>query len=258
TSLGQEYNKVRDELISSNKTNVYQKNCLHFTTLNVENAIQDLQYFESVILSGDVERQKELIGEYQTFDIALRALIEETEKQLIWPLVSLRDELFNYQSDSLYNVALYRYSTNDNKLHCKARFCDDRITRRNRSWKPGLGHVGLAYVQGEVKFCNDVEKSSELKTEKSDGKIIYRSFVSVPITNVDKDDVSYGVLVLTSRHANQFDIDKDQIFLILLSKQISLYYTVVEALILKLNQMSVPVAPEDPKEIDDEERPDVE
>lgn len=243
--LGEEYNKIRKELISSNKSNIYQKNCLHFTSLNVENAIQRLHDFEAVIFSEDTEEQMKLIGESDTFNDALRALVVETERQLIWPLVSLRDELFNYQSDALYNIALYRYSLKDNLLHCKARFCDDRITRRDRPWKPGLGHVGLAYVQGEIKFCNDVEISSELKTEKVDGKIIYRSFVSVPITSVDKDMQDYGVLVLTSRHANQFDIDKDQIFLILLSKQISLYYTVVEALILKLNQMNAPTAPEE-------------
>lgn len=237
--LGIEYNRIREELIEKDQSKVYQMNCLHFISLNVESAIQSLQEFESVVLGDDLEEKTRLIGSNSNLNDALSELVEDTEKQLIWPLASLRDELFGYKSDALYNVALYRYSEKDKQLCCSARFCDDRIPRKDRSWKPGHGHVGLAFIQGEIKFCNDVESSSELKTERLDGKIVYRSFVSVPITSVDKDRESHGVLVLTSRHANQFDIDKDQIFLLLISKQISLYYTVVESLILKLNQMSV-------------------
>lgn len=242
--IGENYNSVRDSLLSTDRLKLYQQNCLHFTSLTVENSIRELKEFEDVLLTGSESDKSALLKDAPDFDAALTEIKSRAERQLIWPLVSLRDDLFGYESDSLYNIALYQHKKSQDLLVCKARFCDDRINRRDRPWKPGMGHVGLAFVQGEVKFCNDVESSSELKTEKVDGKIIYRSFVSVPITRIGHSEVPYGVLVLTSRHANQFDIDKDQVFLIVLSKLIGLYYTVLESLVVKLNQMSIPTVPE--------------
>ncbi|MEI7000513.1 GAF domain-containing protein, partial [Klebsiella pneumoniae] len=49
-----------------------------------------------------------------------------------------RETLFSYKSESKFNIALYIYNKERNHLEVICRICDDRITKKNRAWKPGF------------------------------------------------------------------------------------------------------------------------
>jgi hypothetical protein len=148
--------------------------------------------------------------------------------RILWHLVDHRTQLFGYKGDSLYNFALYLYDKNSEDLCIKWRSHDNRLTTSNRRWKPGFGHVGLAFIQGEAKICQDIAISSELSdsaTIESD-KTNYRSFISVPIKdsyNILGGNKPLGVLVFTSNHVSQFSWERDKIFTLTVAKILSMY-----------------------------------
>jgi hypothetical protein len=156
---------------------------------------------------------------------------EDWEKGLeavLWNLVQYRVPLFGYKGDSLYNMALYMYDKKDDDLFIVWRRHDDRLSTSNRRWKPGLGHVGLAFVQQEAKICHDIFQSTELANpSNSDAdKAKYRSFLSLPITdsfgNTDGKK-PLGVLVFTSSSVGQFDWERDKFFTLTIAKLLSIY-----------------------------------
>lgn len=144
-------------------------------------------------------------------------------------LVKHRFELFGYSGESLYNMALYMYDNNDDDLFIIWRRHDDRMTTSNRRWKPGLGHVGLAFVQQEAKICHDIFTSTELadsSTSDEADKAKYRSFLSIPITNSFGNvngGKPLGVLVFTSSSIGQFDWERDRFFTLTIAKLLSIY-----------------------------------
>lgn len=110
-------------------------------------------------------------------------------------------------------------------LIVRARLCDDRLKKRNRSWKSGFGHVGLTHLHKEIKICPDITKSSELNSDDESDNVNYRSFLSVPIMspNTTLEEQCLGVLVLTSADVNQFKIDRDGDFLQNFSYLLTIY-----------------------------------
>ncbi|WP_313650425.1 GAF domain-containing protein [Pseudomonas soli] len=148
--------------------------------------------------------------------------------RILLHLVEHRTELFGYKGDAFYNFALYLYDKDTDELKIKWRSHDNRMTVTGRTWKPGFGHVGLAFIQGEAKICQDITLSSELSdgsTEDSDKKK-YRSFISVPVKDsykVHGGGKPLGVLVFTSNHTNQFSWDRDKIFTLTVAKILSMY-----------------------------------
>lgn len=147
---------------------------------------------------------------------------------VLWHLVQYRTPLFDYQGDSLYNMALYMYDKQDDDLFIVWRKHDDRLQTSSRRWKPGIGHVGLAFVQEEAKICHDILESTELGNSNSNpsDKAKYRSFLSLPITdsfgNTDGRK-PLGVLVFTSSSVGQFDWERDRIFTFTIVKLLSIY-----------------------------------
>lgn len=157
--------------------------------------------------------------------------------QMIAPLVNQREHLFDYKSESKYNIALYFYSSLDDVLFVVARDCDSRLGRRNRRWKPGIGHVGLSFLYKSPMFCPNIEESNEISGTCSQGDLQnYRSFASFPILRCDDDGdlanghKAQGVLVLTSALKEQFQQERDKVFLAVISRLMGIYLTSVETL----------------------------
>ncbi len=148
--------------------------------------------------------------------------------RILQHLVMHRTQLFGYSGESLYNFALYKYDDKSDELYIDWRSCDNRLSTSNRRWKPGFGHVGLAYIQSEAKICHDICESPEV----SDGanldadKAKYRSFISVPIKDsgyVFGGKKPLGVLVFTSNVVNQFSWQRDKFFVLTVAKLLSIY-----------------------------------
>lgn len=140
-----------------------------------------------------------------------------------------RAQLFGFTGSSMYNMALYLYDKVDDDLAIIWRMHDDRMTTSNRRWKPGYGHVGLAFVQQEAKICHDILESTELansSTSDNSDKEKYRSFLSIPVKDYfgsDDGKKPLGVLVFTSSSAGQFDWERDKFFTLTIAKLLSIY-----------------------------------
>ena len=157
---------------------------------------------------------------------------------MLSPLVIEREVLFGFKSESKYNIALYFYDNEENCLGIVWRDCDSRLPQRNRKWKPGHGHVGLAFLHKEIKFCPDIRQSTELTPSYTQGdNENYRSFISIPILrcedngNVHNQLKPLGVLVLTSAQAHQFSKERDLQFLTIISKYLAIYLAAIDTFI---------------------------
>lgn len=220
------------------------------TTLAVEEAMEESRQYRIEIIpkakaAYEVSKTQQSVTYLMTLE--LESLIDELRSRpsdypfaqglrdwelglnrILWHLVDHRTQLFGYKSDAFYNFALYMYDEDSEDLFIKWRSHDNRLSTSNRRWKPGFGHVGLAYIQGEAKICQDIMTSSELSDSaavESDKKN-YRSFISVPVKdsyNVLGGNKALGVLVFTSNHVNQFSWDRDKVFTLTVAKILSMY-----------------------------------
>ncbi|QBG35593.1 GAF domain-containing protein [Litorilituus sediminis] len=162
---------------------------------------------------------------------------KEPIRAIIRTLCLEREALFGYRSQSLYNIALYMYNHEEDHLFMIERDCDSRLPQRNRDWKPGHGHVGLAFLHKQTKISGDITKSDELATNNTteSDKNNYKSFISLPILSCEDDgDVNneikpLGVLVLTSADESQFEQDRDLQFLTTISKFLAIYLASIES-----------------------------
>lgn len=187
---------------------------------------QHVTYLMTLELESLIDEINSRPADYK-FNDRLRDM-EAGLNRMLWHIVEQRTPLFGYKSDSLYNFALYLYEKDSDELVIKWRSHDNRMSVSNRRWRPGFGHVGLAFIQGEAKICQDITASSELSdgaTEESDKKK-YRSFISVPIKdslNVHDGKKPLGVLVFTSNHVGQFSWERDKIFTLTVAKLLSMH-----------------------------------
>lgn len=207
------YNKLRENYDYQTGLNISQRTVLYLISSELDKAIGELSKHisESPIPLVDGET----------------ALSEKHLNDLLWPLVVDKGNLFNYNESSLYNLALYVYDIESDKLNVKTRFHDERIAIQNRSWSPGMGHVGMAFLHKEIKCCPDIDLSTELRSKSEHDHKTYRSFISVPIIacedNEHTETKPHGVLVLTSANVKQFELQRDQMFLLTVSKLLSIY-----------------------------------
>lgn len=153
---------------------------------------------------------------------------------ILQPLVIEREALFGFKSEGKYNIALYFYDPDNKDLSIVWRDCDSRLPQRNRSWKEGHGHVGLAFLHKETKICPDITTSNELNPSNTPSDSSnYRSFISIPILRCDDDGgienniKPLGVLVLTSAQSDQFIKERDLQFLTIISKHLAIYLSAV-------------------------------
>ncbi|HFK7189023.1 GAF domain-containing protein [Serratia odorifera] len=215
---------IKERMKVSNELNATQKIVIYLTTLKVNSHIKELMNKKN----GGLFTIEELDGH-----------IDEFIDTIINYLSKHRETLFGYESKSRYNIALYVYDPEEEKLVVTARRCDDRIDRKDRSWKSGFGHVGLTYLHKELKICPNINNSSELKITNSSDKINYCSFISVPILTYREGDAEndcLGVLVLTSALPEQFSLQRDKDFLQNISSLIAIYIDVVASIYKEVNK----------------------
>lgn len=231
TELVDELQETRNELAKykhgfekMSEFYVTQLSALHLSAYALDNAIGDLEKFKRELDTDQAIPPNEFWES-----------VREHLKSLIQPLIQERERLFGYTSENLYNIALYIFDEKSDSLFLVHRDCDSRIPRKDRTWKPGHGHIGLAFLHKEAKICPDVRLSNELtKFSESDSKH-YRSFISIPILrctddgSVDNQLQPLGVIVLTSAHADQFDQGRDLGFLTTLAKLLAIYLSNMDA-----------------------------
>lgn len=208
--LANNFNNLTSRSFNQIELHQTQKAVIHFTTLLIKDKLS---------VMAEKSQAKDLTTENVTNDVGT---FFDT---VLGFLSSKREVLFGYKGESKFNIALYLYDSTSGSLNVRARLCDDRLQKRNRSWKSGFGHVGLTHLHKEIKICPDITKSSELSSNDENDNINYRSFLSVPIMSSDKalTDECIGVLVLTSADANQFKIDRDGDFLLTFSYLLTIY-----------------------------------
>ena len=180
-----------------------------------------------------IEEQNKKVHEEEFWEVFAGYL-----NPILYPLVIEREALFGFKSESKYNIALYFYDNDESCLDIVWRDCDSRLPQRNRKWEPGHGHVGLAFLHKEVKFCPDIRKSTELTPSYTQGdNENYRSFISIPILrcedngSVENKLRPLGVLVLTSAQAEQFSKERDLQFLTIISKHLAIYLAAIDTFI---------------------------
>lgn len=184
------------------------------------------------VLAGNMANYLSIVGLDDLVGLLAQGKIE-TEKEalgrIVFPLVRFRAEVFGLSSRSKFNISIYKYSEEVDRLLIVYRHCDDRIPRRDRPWKPGLGHVGQAFLEKKIKISNDAVKSEELDlgADATDPQN-YRSFISVPIIapqdQASSDVYPYGVIVITSSEPYEFNKDLHEETLLALSKAIAIYF----------------------------------
>ena len=157
---------------------------------------------------------------------------EEELGSLLFPLIQRRSEIIGYTNDDLYNFAVYYWNSNRKCLEIAFRQCDDRIVIKNRSWKPGHGHVGECYIKEKTIFTRVEAKDSDLINAFGYTEIDLRYYcatVSTPIFESKNPTSPLGVLNITSSNGNQFkenDLDRkeDWFFVETYAKLLSIYF----------------------------------
>ena len=106
----------------------------------------------------------------------------------------------------MYNFAVY-LKNSDDELVCEFRQCDDRIVRKNRSWKKGLGHIGMCFTREATQFCQNAASEPSTTNDqvsRPEDDSYYRSIIAEPIM-VNGEVI--GVFIVTSSQADQFQED---------------------------------------------------
>lgn len=127
-------------------------------------------------------------------------------------IVAEKATLFGMDSDR-WNFAIYLYDAGDNRLNCKA--CRRPIRAEeeapHRSWKPGEGHVGIAFQTKREIVAGDTSEPEARAlfdgpdpTMRDVDRARYRSIASIPISLANASPV--GIVVATSDTPGRFHI----------------------------------------------------
>jgi hypothetical protein len=162
---------------------------------------------------------------------------DDDVEKLLTPMVKDRCDVLGFSGgDDLYNIAIYIWNEEDQVLKLFYRACDDRITRQNRDWKLGLGHVGLCYAKGNLVITPDVSKVPQLMfgTDVERDLAYYRSIAAFPIHGKCKEGIPttenpIGVLVVTSSKEGHFRLyDQYELFCLKYADILALYFEYLE------------------------------
>lgn len=139
----------------------------------------------------------------------------------VGPMIDAAGTLFDFEYGEVWSVAVYRLDATGELLEAVwwQRPSDHPSQGTPRSWRPGDGHVGSAFMQDRILFTTDMtsdEASMLLKPSVANDRPydadVYRSFVSAPILlDVEPGPLRFGVLVITSNVAGRFDDDNKSI-----------------------------------------------
>jgi hypothetical protein len=141
--------------------------------------------------------------------------LREALADMAAPLYLQGEFIFDFKLSEKWSFTIYLYSAEQRMLLpvWRERAKDFPSLGDTRSWGPGEGHVGKAFVDqksivtGDVRSPEAAEFSSvppQLRKEYDDE--LYVSFASIPIGPIlEHDNRPYGVLVGTSNRAGRFD-----------------------------------------------------
>ena len=131
-------------------------------------------------------------------------------------LAERRHSLFE-MGDEYWNFSVYRPDASSGRLICLAcrRESPDDEKSEHRSWTPGEGHVGLAFLRGQEIIFSDAT-SDELKPVLSaKGEQLkqydeqrYKSLASMPISTDGKQPL--GILIATSDRVGRFKNESER------------------------------------------------
>ena len=142
--------------------------------------------------------------------------LHDAISDVLTSVIALREEIFGYKG-AKHNLSVYLFAPAKNRLVPFFRDMDDRLTRNNREWQPGIGHVGFCFLRHETIISEDISVSPELSRDNApDDELSYRSMCSTPIFSLSNDpSVSevMGVLSITSSAPNQFKPEIHQTFM---------------------------------------------
>ncbi len=107
--------------------------------------------------------------------------------------------------DPTYNLHMFRYDKDSDRLVGFARRHGQNVVEHNREWRPGIGHAGRCFELGEMMCLEDLEGPQgqgfrQIGADPLDKKI-YRAIVDAPIYCGEK---TWGVLAITSGKPGQF------------------------------------------------------
>ena len=187
-----------------------------------EAMIEDIEEADSYIQW--LETANRLGGYWSTFQGLLDIIrpeeddgVSEACRIAISPMIEAAGILFNFGFGEAWSVAVYQLGDRGDLLVPVwwKRAEDHPSQGTPRSWRPGDGHVGSAFMQDRILFTTDMtseEASMLLKPSVANGRqyddSVYRSFVSAPILlDAEPHPVRFGVLVITSDVAGRFDED---------------------------------------------------
>lgn len=156
-------------------------------------------------------------GLLPSFGLGTSATLSKAVEVASQPMIWAARPLFKFEYNDVWSIAVYGYDATEDILKpvwFKRHEKHPRGNKPPRSWKPGDGHVGSAFMRERTLYTIDAaaDDASALVQPSRDNErdydaTIYRSFISAPILLEDAGGASrkYGVIVLTSDVPGRFD-----------------------------------------------------
>jgi GAF domain-containing protein len=127
-------------------------------------------------------------------------------------LVERREALFAMGNEK-WNFSVYRYDPADQKLKCIALKREESIIptggKQPREWRPGEGHVGLAFSRGSALIFADATREdlkvvigAQGENQRPYDEDRYKSLASIPISTDGQEIL--GILIGTSDRVGRF------------------------------------------------------
>jgi hypothetical protein len=136
-------------------------------------------------------------------------------QRLLQAVEQLREELLDFGADDRYNLMLYR--AEGDSLVPGPRVTHGAIIQRNRTWKVGEGHAGLAAVENRILVAPDLRETRAWdvlknadKTVKEEDAKNYVSAVSIPLS-INKGKPKAVFIVTSSRKDHFTSLDQAEV-----------------------------------------------
>jgi hypothetical protein len=132
------------------------------------------------------------------------------------PVIAQAEDLFEIENRELWSFSLFRYvPEKDLLVPCwrAAHRNHPRYGKPGRAWKPGHGHVGLAFIRNQTIFTANANDEDVRRLTEPQGPearnydaATYVSFAAVPINalGLKAGNKPCGVLVATSNQQDRF------------------------------------------------------
>ena len=203
--------------------------------LHLERAeLQEIQeHLTSAVEDSDryiewLEKAAKIGTFWTTFQGLISAVSPESDEEFgeacrlaLSPMIDAAGVLFDFSFGEVWSIAVYRLNDKGDLLEPVwwKRAEDHPSEGAPRTWRPGDGHVGSAFMQDRILYTTDMtsdDASMLLKPSVSNNQPydndVYRSFVSAPILlDLQPEPMRYGVLVITSSEIGRFDDENKSI-----------------------------------------------